>query len=382
MWWDLLLSSERRRREEGERLLASQAAEAGHASRLLSLAEELPPPHRLLPATLLRAHIDRRSSVMADSERVALRAALLRAAMRASPRPVATQLALSLACLLVRDGERGERGVLALLAEALRREGAEMSEGALLALIHTSKAVRSLAPHLDCAELCALTEGIARLSCAALAELGSPAEVRRAALLCKALRQLLALSRRSAPLRCEALRQAAGEGSLRLLQLASREGGGELVEAWGRLGGALGKLLVELQEGGETSPLPLLLLLLRTEVEARGALCARGGEGAEAALELREGSCSRLLIPICSLLEPRCEEIEPTEIIPSLLALMRKPSEQLREWRQDPESLACSELLSSWEDCGDGEEGEEETEQERERAFASKLRPAPELSSL
>lgn len=274
-------------RLHAEQTLHFHSQRRGHCLRLLALSQAnrgLPDDARLLASTMLKNEILRRwrpgARGIDDAEQPELRAAMIERLTQAeSSEKVGIQLALSIARVMRSEANRGQTTVLEGFVDTLRRS--LLPSHALLALLHTSKELRSM--RLPPQRKLASQVGMAMVPCllplwrsaieSAFEQdggttLASRLEViQKANLFTKVLRQLLALSPFGCPLvivlervaresgtcyAAAALSASVADVAAKVHELSSRLPA--IVETdcralWGRLGAALGKLLIEFVDG-------------------------------------------------------------------------------------------------------------------------------------
>ena len=440
------LSVDLAERRRGEGQLSDAAASPHFCTALLeasATSSGLPDAARLLAATTLKNEAVRhwRRGASREGDQVSLRSALIGRLTQAEPlQPVGMQLALTVARVMRSEANRGEATVLEAFAATLR--ASYLPGHALLALVHTGKELgsmrlprqKALAARVGeymLAPLASMWEASVRAICAAAvaasAVAASPAgsaaacaggalsleALRTVVLQTKALRRMMSLAQ-LAPKPVSATTHlgsthagdsssgeaamaagpsapstAAGCAPLALEMARAIQGtpvavlAHEVRAEWSRLGGAIGKLLLEvygfacgaewsaLQLGGpdaQSAPqaqaqaqaqaqeaqaqlLQSAATLLLAEGESRRALRAAHALDELAA---REAYCSKLAARCITLLERGCEQTEWLEahaaslgpLVHSLVVLMGRPIDQLRRWEADPESFACEALLA------------------------------------
>jgi hypothetical protein len=442
----LLPHDEARRR--GEETLRVAAAEPGFCAKLLALTDvrsQLPDGVRLLAATQLKNEAVRhwrRGAQQAEQERDMLRAALVaRLAQPEASERVGVQIALAVARIMRSEANTGEATVLEAFAQTLAC--VSITGHALLALLHTAKelatmrlpAQRRLAGrvgHVMVGLVGPRWEAAMRAVLEAEAITATPSVLHAAVLHTKLLRRLLALAALGAapPLPNPGATPPASLWSLDRASMVAIEAAAAVQRAGGRvpalsapatskLGGALGKLLVEVYKAGVAQPggaagaghevLNAAAAMLLVEADGRRALRLRVVPGADASaraasvggsasahddaraatataatlyeLERHETHGSLLPARLANLIAQHGAADEGwlaachasgrlAPLLRTLVALIGRPVEQMRRWAADPESFACEVLLPLDNDDDDDEEEEEEGERAEAAAEA------------
>jgi hypothetical protein len=437
-------------RARAEAALSEASEQPGFCAALLAASDPsagLPEEARLLAATMLKNEAVRhwRRGAARDDEGPELRATLMQRLVVPEPsQRIGVQLALTIARIMRSEANTGEATVLDAFAQTLAC--AQLPGHALLALLYTAKELGSMrlpaqrrlaarvgavmlqpiGPHWEASLRAALSAvggdheavATATASAASLEE-----RLHTAALHTKAVRRLLSLATLDGG--DVATQEAGGASSPALAwqpaaacafavdaarQLLARPasvlplGGGARSE-WSRLGGAIGKLLVELYRsrilgsvpGVATVDVPAnhqlladVCTMILSEADLRhslrlaaGPMVAHGlasaavpvgtiGPELQSAahalseLEARESFMSKLPAQLIGLVEHGLEDEEwlgaassgVGALVNGTVKLMGRSVAQLAWWSADPEGFA-SDVLLPLEDIGDDEDDEE-----------------------